>query len=24
VLWVDNVGGPEFATFFIDNVYFWK
>jgi hypothetical protein len=24
VLWIDNVGGPEGATFFIDNVYFWK
>jgi hypothetical protein len=24
LLWLDNVGGPERATFFIDNVYFWK
>jgi hypothetical protein len=24
LLWLDNVGGPERATFYIDNVYFWK
>ncbi|HET8725422.1 MAG TPA: Ig-like domain-containing protein [Anaeromyxobacteraceae bacterium] len=24
LLWLDNVGGPERATFFIDNVYFWR
>lgn len=24
LLWLDNVGGPELGTFFIDNVYFWK
>jgi hypothetical protein len=24
MLFIDNVGGPERATFYIDNVYFWK
>jgi uncharacterized protein YjdB len=24
IKWVDNIGGNELGTFYIDNVYFWK
>ena len=24
LLWVDNIGGNQNGTFYVDNVYFWK